>query len=85
MNEHEKEFEVFLKQIGKNIKKYRKEAGLKQEDMDGGQFPIDYKFFQRIEYGEKNITLKTFFKICKKLNIEPVKLLEFVKTKKVDK
>lgn len=81
MKKDDKEFAEFLKQIGINIKKYRISSGLTQENMDGGQYPIDYKFFQRIEYGEKNITLKTLFKICKKLNIDPVKLFEGIDNK----
>ncbi len=45
--------------------------------MAEGKYAIEYKYLQRIEYGQKNITLKTIFKICKKLNIHPKELFDF--------
>ena len=79
MNNFDKisDFELFLKAFGKNVNKIRLEKGYTQENMDSGEFPIDVKYFQRIEYGQRNITLRTLFKICKKLDISPKELFDF--------
>ena len=73
----DKEFENFLKLLGKNIKEQRENKGFTQEDMDTDPFQIDYKYYQKIEYGKRNITMSTIFKICKKLNITPKDLFDF--------
>jgi len=70
----EKEVQEFMEMVGRSIKAHREAASLTQEDMSE---IADYKYFQRIEYGQKNITLKTVFKICKKLNIQPKDLFNF--------
>lgn len=70
----EKEFQLFLSRFGEQIRHLREEAKLTQEEMSE---LIDYKYFQKIEYGQKNITLKTIYKICKKLNISPKDLFNF--------
>ena len=54
--------------IGNRIKEIRKEKGLKQEDMEG--FGISYKYFQKIETGKVNVTLKTLEKIASALDID---------------
>ena len=70
----EKEIQEFMTMVGQSIKTHREAANLTQEDMSE---IADYKYFQRIEYGQKNITLKTIYKICKKLNIQPKDLFNF--------
>ena len=73
----DKEFQAFLLSVGEKIKSMREKKGITQENMENSQFgSIEYKFYQRIEYGEKNITLKTLFKICKKLGISPKDLFK---------
>ncbi len=72
----EKEFHDFLLIVGQNIKKYRERANITQEEMAD---LVDYKYYQRIEYGQKNITLKTVLKIAKKLNVQPKDLFTFPK------
>ena len=39
-----------MKQVGERISQLRQARGLKQEDMC--QFGFDYKYYQRIEYGQ---------------------------------
>jgi len=78
---HEKEFDILLQAIGKRIKQNRQKAELTQEDMESGKFSIEYKYFQKIEQGKINITIRTLFKISKKLNV-PLKDLLNVKLKK---
>lgn len=70
----EKEIQEFLELVGQSIKMHRESANLTQEDMSD---IADYKYYQKIEYGQKNITLKTIYKICKKLNIQPKDLFNF--------
>lgn len=77
----ENEFELYLKRLGKRIQGYRERAKLTQEHMSEGNYPIDYKYYQRIESGKRNLTLRTLFKISKKLNV-PMKDLLNVKLKK---
>lgn len=74
MNEIDKEFTEFMQVIGENIKHCRETAGFTQEEMDSGEYPIEYKFYQQIEYGKKNIALKTLYKICKKLKVDPANI-----------
>lgn len=75
-SEIENEYQLYLKQFGKNLKRELKKAGLSQEilaEING----IDYKYYQRIESGNVNITIKTLFKISKSLNIDLICLLNF--------
>ncbi len=72
----DKEFHDFLLIVGQNIKKYRERAKITQEEMAD---LVDYKYYQRIEYGQKNITLKTVLKIAKKLNVQPKDLFTLPK------
>lgn len=68
--------ELYTKKIANRIRELRKEAGLIQEKVaeDAG---IDYKFFQRVESGTRNITLKTLIKICNALNIKLKDFFDF--------
>jgi transcriptional regulator with XRE-family HTH domain len=56
-----------LKLVGKRIRQLRLEHGFTQEQMT--RFGLDYKYYQRIEYGEKNLSLRTFYKISKAFGI----------------
>ena len=61
--------------VGKRVRELRIAKGLKQEDMC--QFGFDYKYYQRIEYGEKNLTLKTLNKLAKGLGVSVSELFRF--------
>ena len=61
--------------VGKRVRELRIARGLKQEDMC--QFGFDYKYYQRIEYGEKNLTLKTLNKLAKGLGVPVSELFRF--------
>lgn len=68
------EFIKLSKRIQQNIRKYRQEQNLTQEQME--DFGLNLRQFQRIENGEtRNITLANLFKISKALNIEVGDLL----------
>lgn len=73
----DREFEQFLAEFGRNVKKARTEKQKTQEWMDDKQlYGIDIKHYQGIEQGRANITLKTIFKVCRKLQISPVELFK---------
>lgn len=52
----------------------RKARGLRQEDME--KFGLSYKYYQRIEAGKVNVTLKTLEKIAKAFGVDPTGLFE---------
>ena len=58
--------------IGNRIRELRKERGLRQEDME--KFGLSYKYYQRIESGKVNVTLKTLEKIANALGVDPAEL-----------
>lgn len=76
-NKNNKEFDEILSKLGKNIKKYREKAGLTQENIAEGKDGIEYKYVQKIEYGQVNLTLKSLYKLSKKLNVDIKKLFDF--------
>lgn len=58
--------------IGNRIREARKAKGLRQEDMKS--LGISYKYFQTVENGRVNPTLKTIQKIADALGIEATEL-----------
>lgn len=56
------------KQVGRNIRKYRKKKGLSQEEL-GFEAGLHRAYVGQIERGEKNIGLINLEKIAKALNI----------------
>jgi len=71
----ERYYTLSLKQIGNKLKQARNNAGLSQEKVSEIN-NIDYKYYQRIESGCVNITIKTLLKLSKSLKIEPSELLK---------
>lgn len=68
------EVKLFLKTVGKNIAALRKAKGLRQPkaaELAG----ISYRYYQRIEAGEANITLYTLFNIAWLLRVHPKDLI----------
>jgi|JI10StandDraft_1071094.scaffolds.fasta_scaffold17919_10 transcriptional regulator with XRE-family HTH domain len=70
------EYRAFLKEIGSRLKNRRQELNLTQEGMEGEPFPFLVRDWQNVEYGRRNITIQTVFKICKKLKIQPGDLMD---------
>ena len=64
-------------QIAKNIRKYRKEAGITQATLAEG-VGVSHEFIRRIESkkGIKTFSVDTIWKISIVLNIEPGQLFE---------
>lgn len=61
--------------VGKRVRELRIARGLKQEDMC--RFGFDYKYYQRIEYGQKNLTLKTLNKLANAFGVPLSELFRF--------
>lgn len=59
------------KQIGQNIREAREKAGLRQIDVED-RIGITYRYYQTIEAGGANITMKTLYELSKlfKVSIE---------------
>lgn len=57
------------KLIGEKLREIRKAKGLRQEDMEA--LGINYKYYQKIEAGKINLTLKSIEKISQALKIDP--------------
>ena len=62
-----------MKLAGRRARQLRKAKGLTQEDMN--RFGFEYRYYQRIEYGERNISLKTINKLARAFGVHPSELL----------
>ena len=67
---------IFLKALGENVKKYRKQKKLTQEDL-GFKIGNSGKQIGRIERGENNVTSCMLYQISKALNITLKDLVDF--------
>ena len=65
--------------IGKRIREIRRRKGLRQEDVEA--LGISYKYFQKVETGKANVTLKTIEKIASALKVDPTEFFDFPKAK----
>ncbi len=70
-----KEFELLLRLIGSNIRKYRKLAGLSQEAL-AFETGSERSYMGAVERGEKRASIFTLYKISKALNIQISDLFE---------
>ena len=64
-----------MKLVGQRVRQLRLSKGLKQEEMC--QFGFEYKYYQRIEYGKKNLSLKTLNKLAKAFGVPMSELFHF--------
>ncbi len=69
------EFELLLKLIGDNIRKYRKLANLSQEAL-AFETGSERSYMGAVERGEKRASIYTLYKISKALNIQISDLFE---------
>ena len=67
-------YKKLLLKIAGNIRKYRKERNLTQEDMS--DYGFSYKHYQRIESGKHSMSLHTLYRLSKAFNISFNKLLK---------
>ena len=62
------------KQFGNRLRELRKSKGLRQEDMT--QFGVGYKYYQSIEGGKTNVTLKTIQKLARAFDVRVADLFQ---------
>ena len=67
--------ERLMKQVGKRARELRIARGLKQEEMC--RFGFEYKYYQRIEYGQKNLSLRTLNRLAKAFGLPVSELFRF--------
>ena len=70
----EKEFWKMVKRIGRNLRKVRIDRNKTQEEMSE-RIGFSYKHFQSVENGERPLSMRTLFRISKRLGIPMEKLV----------
>lgn len=70
------EIDTYIGELGKRIRKLRKEQGMTQLDL-ATTSDIDVRQIQRLENGHTSATLKTLLKITSGLNINLIELFKF--------
>ncbi len=63
-----------LKVVGNNVRNYRKQLGLSQEEL-GDLAGLDRTYVGGIERGERNVAVLNIAKLAKALKVKPEKLL----------
>ncbi|OVE81993.1 hypothetical protein BVY03_01720 [bacterium K02(2017)] len=71
-------WQTLAKRIANNIRKIRKGKGLTQEEAAVRANDISWRYWQYIESGKRNFSLKTLVRVAKALNVDP----EYLLTKK---
>lgn len=66
---------AFLKKVGLRIRRLREQRELTLEKTEELGFP-NWRHFQAIESGRKNITLTTIWNIAKVLKVDPADLFK---------
>ena len=64
-----KDYEIFLKAVGANIRNIRNEKGLSMETL-AHQTEIEYRQIGRIERGEVNTTIISLHRIAEVLKVD---------------
>jgi len=59
--------ERFMKLVAARIQQFRKARKLRQEDMQ--DYGFSYRYYQRIEAGQQNLTLKTLKRLGKAFGV----------------
>lgn len=68
------DFADFLQKLGDNLRKARWAAGLTQEQVAARG--ISYRYYQELERGQRNPTLRTLSEIAQILNVPVAALVE---------
>lgn len=68
-------FERCKKNVGRNIKAARKKAGLRQADIEE-KVGISFRYYQYIEAGSVNVTLKTLYTLARLFEVDVEDLLK---------
>lgn len=68
-------WQTLAKQIGANMKRLRKERGLTQEQAALKAKDLSWRYWQYLESGQRNFSLKTLTRLAKSLGVKPKDLL----------
>jgi transcriptional regulator with XRE-family HTH domain len=71
--------ERLIRLVARRVQQLRNAKDLTQEDMQ--DFGFSYRYYQRIEAAEENLTLKTLNRLAKAFGVEPESLLKFERDK----
>ena len=74
--DNSEELRKFLIKFGKRIKEERESRGLTLDDLEFHSY-IDSSDLNKIELGQRNITLKSLLRISHGLKVHPKELLDF--------
>lgn len=75
------EYDEYIKKLGKKIKDIRVSKEITQEGMEEDNSGISYRTVQDIENGQSNPSVKSIFKIARRLDIELSDLMSLNKFK----
>ncbi|EMY71940.1 helix-turn-helix domain-containing protein [Leptospira vanthielii] len=64
------EYEEFARKLGLKIKEIRISKGITQEAMEEGNYPISYRTVQDIENGQSHPSVRSIFRIAKRLEVD---------------
>ena len=67
--------ERLLRLLGNKVQRLRRERGWTQEGMS--RFGFEIKYYQRIEYGERNLSVKSLNKLAKAFGVTVAELFRF--------
>ena len=65
----QREYDDYLKQVGRNLRQKRKEKGFTMEGL-AHEAEIEYRQLGRIERGEVNTSVISLLRLCEALKIE---------------
>lgn len=71
------EYGEFIKKLGLKIKELRISRGITQEAMEEGENGISYRTVQDIENGQSHPSVRSVYRISKRLGVEPKSLFSF--------
>lgn len=69
MTGHNRAMTIVNKRIGLKLRKLRIEKGVTQEEL-AFKAGVDYSFYNQVENGKRNTSVKTLTKICRVLKIK---------------
>ena len=67
--------ERLMRLVGQRIKILRQRAELTQEQMQ--DFGFNYRYYQEIESGTANLTIKTLNRLAKAFRVAPIEFFRF--------
>jgi transcriptional regulator with XRE-family HTH domain len=68
------DFDTMLLKMGQNLQRARWRRGMTQQEV--AAHGITYRYYQELERGDRNPTLRTLYELCAILGVRVVDLLE---------